>query len=118
MRLIIRRGGAATACRSRRLQPATQCGLERRTAGARSVPFGLAIFLRLIVMPLDRIIHAYAEHYDLGRERREETNLPKKHQTFRAFPFCCLELAILKDSTHSKCLGDQACTLGAAQPPP
>jgi len=35
------------------------------------VPFGLAIFLRLIVMPLDRIIHAYAKPYDLGREKDE-----------------------------------------------
>jgi len=44
-------------------------GLSDGQQGARSVPFGLAIFLRLIVMPLDRIIHAYAEHYDLAGKK-------------------------------------------------
>lgn len=86
MRPTIRHGGAATARRSRRLQPAMQCGLERWTAGARSVPLGLAIFLRLIVMPLDRIIHAYAEHYDLGREKDERKPIyPRTIRHFERF---------------------------------
>lgn len=33
------------------------------------MPFGLVIFLRLVVMPLDRKVHAYAEHYDLEWEK-------------------------------------------------
>lgn len=86
MRPTIRHGGAATARRSRRLQPAMQCGLERWTAGARSVPLGLPIFLRLIVMPLDRIIHAYAEHYDLGREKDERKPIyPRTIRHFERF---------------------------------
>lgn len=52
----------------------------------RSVSFGLVIFLRLIVMPLDRIIHAYAEHYDLGREKDERKLIyPRSIRHFEHF---------------------------------
>ncbi len=42
--------------------------LREWIAGARSVRFAFPILLRLIVMPVDRIIHAYAEHYDFEWE--------------------------------------------------
>jgi hypothetical protein len=58
---------------------------SERVVRAGSVPFCLAIFLRLVVMPLDGIIHAYAEHYDF--EREEDVRKPIYPRTIGHFEY-------------------------------